>query len=538
MVHILDLPAELLVHIFGFVAEDDLLAPNPMEFAKATDAKVKELADGEDEDEWEDEDEDEDDYDDDSDDRDPNEDLSKVCRVSRKFRDIAQPLLFRHFEDDDLLGGLTKTIAFTKALYLRPDLGKFVQDVSIVPIPLGPQDSEPITKEEITIFEAAIKDLQLGDQESIWITAMKSSELSVLSALLVNKTPNLRQLHLPGGQFLPKTFTPLFGRDPSFLCNLERFWIECEDEFEGYNIADYERFLTFPKLTFLTFERGDLTGARFPSTWTEGSLSTEEVAFHLCHIDADAIQKFARACKTLKSFIYQNFTLNSEEARGPSPGAPAEFNATQIQEALLLHKDTLENFHLEFSRDPWDIENVQGYLDTRVKIGSFGDFRALETIIIPHALLPQHPQFPHSLKKLQITDCNSSIRNMVQNIAKDCKNGLYPRFTDCRVLAIDITAPIKLPGQRVPPGKTPEQCFRGLQELFNQTTVDFQISPYKMPDLDEFDDLGLDEDDDDSEFQLPPRLGGSNGPMPQALLDMFMQRAMQDPDFAHLRGGR
>ena len=273
-------------------------------------------------------------------------------------------------------------------------------------------------------------------------------------------------------------------------------------------------------------------------------MNTEYVAFHLCHVDADAIQKFTKACKALKSFVYQNFTLNPEEARGPSPGAPAEFTATQLHEALLLHKDTLETFHLEFSRDPWEIENVQEYLNTRVKIGSFGDFRALQTITIPHALLPQHPQFPSSLKKLRITDCNSSIRNMVQNIAKDCKAGLYPSFTDFKVLAIDITAPIKFPGQRVPLGKSPEQCFRGLQDLFKKTIVDFQISPYKLPDLpdlDEFDDLGLDDEDfdeDDFEFQLPPRLGGSNGPMPQALLDMLMQRAMQDPDFAHLRGGR
>ena len=163
MVHILDLPVELLDHILGFVAEDELLASNQMGFVKATDAKVKELEDEDDEDDREDEDEDDDyDNDEDYDDRDPNEDLAKICRVSRKFRDLAQPLLFRHF-DDDLLGGLTKTIAFTKTLYLRPDLGKHVQDVSIVPIPLGPQDSEPITAEEVAVFEAAIKDLQLGD---------------------------------------------------------------------------------------------------------------------------------------------------------------------------------------------------------------------------------------------------------------------------------------------------------------------------------------------------------------------------------------
>ena len=84
MVHILDLPVELLDHILGFVAEDELLAPNQMGFAKATDAKVKELEDEDDEDDWEDEDEDDDyDNDEDYDDRDPNEDLAKICRVAQ-----------------------------------------------------------------------------------------------------------------------------------------------------------------------------------------------------------------------------------------------------------------------------------------------------------------------------------------------------------------------------------------------------------------------------------------------------------------------
>lgn len=259
---------------------------------------------------------------------------------------------------------------------------------------------------------------------------MEKSDLGVFGALLVNKTPNLRGLHLPGGQFFMKPFTHLFSRIPSFLSDLESLWIECEDEFSGYNIASYQEFLTLPKLVFSTFENDDLVDASFPSTWAPGTLMTEQVAFHRCHIDAGAIRKFMRACKKLKSFTYQNFSLEPHDQWTPSTRAATEFNAAQAHDAALLHKNTLEHFHLEFARDPRDIEDPEEYLSSRVKIGSFRDFVVLETIFLPHALLPPHPQFPRSLKKLHITDCNSSIRNLVQNIATGCKNGLYPNFTD------------------------------------------------------------------------------------------------------------
>ncbi|KAJ5912001.1 uncharacterized protein N7473_001304 [Penicillium subrubescens] len=522
MVHIQDLPIELLRLILSFIADPEdepflKLPDRADQSAKAKGGNANEL-------------ERDDQYDDD--DADEYENLRNICLVSRRFRELAQPLLFRYFDDDGLAGDLSKTISFAKTIYRCPHLGKLVQDISILPIPFCLGGPRQLTVEDSEFFKGAIQDLQLADQEEAWISAMEKSDLGVFGALLVNKTPNLRGLHLPGGQFSMKPFTHLFSRNPSFLSDLESLWIECEDEFSGYNIASYQEFLTLPKLVFPTFENGDLLDASFPSTWAPGTLMTEQVAFHRCHIDAGSIRKFMRACKKLKSFTYQNFSLDPHDQRTPSTRATAEFNAAQAHEAALLHKNTLEHFHLEFARDPWDFENPEEYLSSRVKIGSFRDFVVLETIFLPHALLPPHPQFPRSLKTLHITDCNSSIRDLVQNIAIDCKNGLYPDFTDFKVLAIDITRPIKLSGQRIPPGKTPEQCFLSLQGLFKGTKVDFQILPYKIPDFDEYDDSDLDYEDYE-EYPLGAGVPGMDR-MP-GLFDLIMQRALQDPDFTNLR---
>lgn len=227
-------------------------------------------------------------------------------------------------------------------------------------------------------------------------------------------------------------------------------------------------------------------------------------------------------------FAYQNFNPQSAEMRPGTPAIATHFTPAEALEAARLHKNTLDHFHVELARSPSVLNDIQRYLSSRTKFGSFREFTALETMMVPHAYLPVHPELPRSLKEIEITDCNSSIQNMAQNIAKDARKGLYPELRDVRVLTMDVREPIKLPGGRIPPGKTPEACFLGLRELFKGTKVDFNISPYVL------EPYGDDEDYDD-EFQLPG-LGaggppGGNG-MPPALLQLLMQEAMRDPDLA------
>jgi hypothetical protein len=544
MVHIQDLPTELLEHILSFIAE-----PDYDESAADKEGTVNKLQrelqrdlqrDDGDDDDYEDIDED--------DDEDEDDCLRNICLVSRRFRDLAQPLLFRYFDDDGWTGGITKTIAFAKILYGRPELGKHVQQVTITPLLSEPGKDSPrrLPNEDAKFFTDVIQGLYLADQEKqVWIPAVKKCSIGVFAALLVHQTPNLRALHLPGGKFFMQPLTHLFSHNPSFLSNLEFVHIENDPEeyAGGYNIALYKQFLTLPKLILPTFEYGDLVDASFPSTWAPGTLATEQVAFHHCHLDAGAIKKFMQACKKLKSFTYQNFTMDPEPMvpRTINRRATSEFNAAQAHEAALLHKDTLEHFHVEFYRDPQaleTIESTQAYLSSRPKVGSFRDFAVLDTIMLPHAVLPPHPQFPPSLNMLHITDCNSSIRNMVQNIAKDVQKGLYPALREFRILAIDVTKPIKLPGQHIPPGKTPEQCFRSLHDLFKGTEVDFMISPYEMSKfLDDLDDDLEDDLDLEDEYGLygPGAPGGRQGPRMPELFNLVNQRALQDPDFAHLR---
>ncbi|KAJ5154533.1 uncharacterized protein N7500_009972 [Penicillium coprophilum] len=510
MVDIQGLPIELLHLILSvFVCPDDsdLLSRDPS--TNDRDDKANEL---------------DDEYDDDK--PDGYDTLRNACLVSRKFREVAQPLLFRDLFDDGLAGDdPNPTISFTKTIYQRPDLEKHVHQISILPLPFNPGGRELLPTEDPEFFKSIIRELKLADQEeAAWISAMEKSDLGVFAALLANKAPNLRGLHLPVRYFWTQPFIELFRRNPEFLSNLESIWIESDDEHSGFDIAFYEKFLTLPKVIFSTFEYGDLFDASFPSTWLPGTLETKELSFHHCHIDAGAIKKLTQACKKLKTFTYNNFSLDPNDRRILHAGTEPEFNAKQAQEALLVHKDTLELFHLEFSMAVWDADSPEENAPSQVKVGSFREFSVLQTILIPQASLPPHPEFPSSLETLHVTDCNSSIRELAQNVATDCKNGLYPKLTNFKK------------------GKTPEQCFLALRDMFKGTKVNFQILPYELPDFDDYgdlddydEDLGFEEDFEEPDFEEnPPGADPGMGSIPPQLLELLMQRALMDPEFAHL----
>lgn len=469
-------------------------------------------------------------------------DLYNACLVSQKFRNLTQPLLFRNFNADDTEDPLNLLIRFTKCVHLRPELGGHLKTLSIAALDNGDCYGEPelaesttgpqVDSEDLKFVQKSIRDLRLGDLEKQWLKALENWQFSPVVALLAHKTPNLRALRMPHDPVIRDALTSLCRRDEKFLPNLDRLWMICYEPLEtGYDIGSYNDVLSLRKITSPTFEFADLPGKTFPASWKPGTLAFEELAFNHCRIDASGVNKLMQACNRVKSFVYQNFALTPDEARDEALELP-EFTAAEVHAAVLPHKDSLEHFHLEYLREPWEISTpdvYRKYCERCVKLPSFQDFPVLETIIVQHALLPHFPRFPPSLQRLDITDCNSSIRDMVTDIASDCKRGKYPHLTEFKVLTTDITKPIKLPGQIVPPGKTPEQCFRSLRDLFKGTSVDFQILPYDVPAM-----LGDGYDDDDDEIDPDGPFALQDPPNGAQLLSQLMMVAANSPQLAAL----
>lgn len=95
-----------------------------------------------------------DDYDD-YDDEGGSQNLYNMCLVSKRLRDIAQPLLFSDFLDDGTLGNIAITVQFAEVLSHHPELGQFVQDITFEAPLLLDEDSDAgleLDEKEIELF--------------------------------------------------------------------------------------------------------------------------------------------------------------------------------------------------------------------------------------------------------------------------------------------------------------------------------------------------------------------------------------------------
>ncbi|KAJ5800975.1 uncharacterized protein N7518_003043 [Penicillium psychrosexuale] len=349
-----------------------------------------------------------------------------------------------------------------------------------------------------------------------------SRDLGVFTALVANKAPNIRCLHLPVSHFWDTPFIQLFGHNPEFLSNLESVWIESDEE--------YQKLLTLPKVKSSTFKYGALSHdyfCPFPSSWLPGTLETEKLAFHHCAIHPFALKKMMQACKKLKAFTYSNFSLDPDKRRRAK--RLVKFNAKQAYEAVLLHKDTLELFHLDYTKG-FDI--FEHTLYGHIEVGSFRDFPVLETIVITHDFLPPHPEFPSSLKTLHIMDCKSSVGELARNIADDCENGLYPMLTDVSVFAFDIThLPLSYQcnNDRSRDHHKSSESGNSYGEIWKFTLVPSNISSRASKDCCRVSvvasimvEFGYEED-----FQEPPRANPSMDAIPPYVLDLLMERTVK-----------
>ncbi|PWY94367.1 hypothetical protein BO94DRAFT_459131 [Aspergillus sclerotioniger CBS 115572] len=429
---------------------------------------------------------------------------------------------------------MSRVVAFTRALILRPSLGEHVHDVTVqpsddhrflqAPPTLSPEDRE--------LFASTIRDFQLGDEESTWMSAMEKVDYSLFVTLLISRTPNLRRLDLCGGQFFMKPLRQIFQRNPAVLCNLEDLCLNGDDLFAGYPLPFYEELLVLPRLKSLTAEYCQLLGAKFPASWAPQTMAFEWIDLNMCHLDAPGLKKLLQACRKVMSFSYTRFSVDPADQPDIVP-ATREFNAAEWHKALLPHKDTLVYLELAFTRDPWERENIQEYLARQARIGSLRNFSVLTSLSIQQALLPPRPEFPPALEQLVVEDCNVSVRELAQHLAKECRQGHLPALKSIKMLAVDITDPIQLHGQQIPPGKTPQQCFLSIRDFFKNTSVEFDILPY--PDCRQHqigDSSDEDYDDElymDDEYDFPPLgLSAGSAPIPRDLFGAMLLQAMHE----------
>ncbi|KAL4893620.1 hypothetical protein BDV59DRAFT_201787 [Aspergillus ambiguus] len=339
-----------------------------------------------------------------------------------------------------------------------------------------------MSSQDSKLFAGVVRVLQLPkDHEKDWLSAVEKRDPSVLMAILLTLTPKLRVLAFPGGQIMMDPFGQLL-HDPAFLANLRTLELEGDaDLYLGYNVGEYHEFCLKRPVEKLNVKYSSLKGKSFPTSWVPGALSLENIHLEFCDLDRVSVTKLLKCCKALNTFVIDNWSQRPPSRSSLETDRKVDFDGRFIYDALLPHRDTLTLLQLEFG-DSWDLgDGVLLSVDSPAKFPSFRAFSRLEGLRVSHWLLTPYPELPPSIKTFFISNCNVSVRNMTHKIAAEYKNGSLPLLEHFLIRSMDLSQTVKLPGQVIPQGGTPADGFFALRDLFKDTTVKYDISPYHFP---------------------------------------------------------
>ncbi|KAJ5082366.1 hypothetical protein N7532_011409 [Penicillium argentinense] len=383
--------------------------------------------------------------------------LLNLCPVSGYFRNLAQPLLFRDFvlqvdaRRIDAFGGC-KLVEFTATIYRYPHLSNHVRSIIFRPFASNLFDANwPL--ERHSVANNLLLHQMIDGIGADWnLDNTSQSDYPKIAALLAYGCPHLQQLALPMGGVWREPFLTLLDRDPSFLSGLRAFCVETEEMEYGecYNILPYYKFLSLPNLSYARFTKGFLINSSFPAACPAELPALNELHFRLCKLDRGALDRIMKACKGLKSFTYNKFSLVpfAHGLERHRLRRSKKFHATHaVTLANDLHRETLEHLDLQFP--PQDIVNaLETGTSFRLYHRAFADFSRLRSITIQQAFLPAEITFPPSLESFHITCCKSSVESYVVGASEGSKRGMLPNMKLFKVSALDVDRLVSDPAIR------------------------------------------------------------------------------------------
>ena len=360
--------------------------------------------------------------------------LCSLSLVSPLFKTVAQSLLFRSFQEDSL--SLDNTVSFTRALCTNPGLNESVKELMFLPF-LGTEldaDNE-FSASDHNLFKHILDGKGLSHLG--WIPKLHRRKVDIFAAFVAIQTPQLRKLALKGNISLAP-FVQASAHLQPFLPYVREVTVASNPDLGRIDIGGYSSIYSlFSNLDAVSFKFGSLQGLGETFNCEVKTLNAKQIKFEMCHLTSGGLQKVIRAHKKLSSFIYNNF--DSESQWRPFTlinGALTDphFDAAEGLEALLTHKESLQTFHLTLQRPAplmgyESIAQLRRYYSAQARFGSFAAFDQLKSLVVAQCNLSDHPEFPVSIEKIEIIDCIAPYEGLVLRIASDCANGKYPQLT-------------------------------------------------------------------------------------------------------------
>ncbi|KEQ70343.1 hypothetical protein M436DRAFT_66265 [Aureobasidium namibiae CBS 147.97] len=397
--------------------------------------------------------------------------LAHLCRVSRRIRYIAEPLLYRNYSKRSTIWHPHEHSLriFLTTLFERPELLQHVRSLYIgawsqqclTCLTLKKKKKMPCSSGLYSIYSEHVRSSALDDG---WREALKAGEEAAEIALLMSLTPNLEHIefHMSDMRspeiYIPQYFWPGLlvasaGWDPA--CHFRRLrsvmvhrrhlgFDYREKEWYGYNysvgsyfVFEIDPFLTFvglPSLRVLQIENKNWTPWRsrpevYPLNDEESHLSDLTLDFSVVN-PMKIIQILERCTKLEALHLEQHSTILA--------GCP-EYTWKTIREALNNSRGTLQELTLDakvFFRKSDSIGSLTGFASLRklvISQSAFLKFKPSEEYTTLGVSPPLEEILPCSLESLTIKDCFGNLVPYLEDLSIKLEDK-FPHLREIRLI--------------------------------------------------------------------------------------------------------
>ncbi|KAL2793723.1 hypothetical protein BJX66DRAFT_305518 [Aspergillus keveii] len=373
--------------------------------------------------------------------------IRDFCLLSAKFRAIAQPLLYREItlNPEDLP---LSPLLLCRTITISPLIASQVRSLEIDTEQSSDLNATEFTerrelsKHDTRLLKCEAQKLNLNSIK-LFNSTFWATDSIILPLLLISRFPNLRELVInldPAGLALLTSLAQARNADntrQSLAClgSFRTLHLGCFRDLNGNgieieNITLLLSFLRLSKIQISNYDSIPHDSIPYPTIDAApdvllGSLSVSTISLDRSSISTADMGTLVNSCKELDSLYY-----------GQCDSQAIQLNPEQLYSQLLFQRDSLRVLQLSYEADSLGTGPSPAF--TPPHFGSLLGLDHLESLTIDQIYLDAAPEFPPSLTRLSIQNCQTPIAGLLIYLANLASTGLFPNLKNVFLHSDDI----------------------------------------------------------------------------------------------------
>lgn len=419
-------------------------------------------------------------------------DFLSLCRVSRTFKRLAQPLLFRDFTVTGCTCHVTKTrdfealVQFTRTVLSRTDLQNAVRQIKIrAEDTPGPSNgrSSVLLPDTCRFLLNKLWKIGLSDElKSLHATGIIYGEITPVLLLLCGNMKKLEIFNVTLNYSCLKKLVEVIFTDigePMYFSNLTSLDIRAIPEGVDMNFIDFEKlwpFLHLPRLQHFGVDRCVSHPSQIPERLSPDAVKASSISIVNCCIDPRTLRALMSSCKHVESLIYE------VDARLAETLDLIRLKADDLIQALDPQKENLINLRVQLNDT-----GLERFPDEHDLLGSLTAFTNLKHLHVNQCCLGNTPELPKSPRTLVVSNYEEIIFDFMKHMVREGKDHLHdfetvtikPSSSPC-TLMLDILTEVDrrdlyLNEPFLVPHEEFEEQVRELEAIAKQATFKFIV---------------------------------------------------------------